>query len=320
MRPSGDQKVHEYRRIYAMKLIQQGKSNKEIASELNVSTRSVCKWKSRYSQFGPNGVLARPNRGRPSFLSRSEKAMLEKLLLQGAKKAGFETDLWTCPRVAELIKRRFGVAYHIDHIGRLLHGLGWSPQNPPRQAVEYDEAAVRLWVKRDWPRIKKTRRLNARIVFIDESGFLMAPFLRRTWAPKGQTPILKHIGKLHAKVSAIAALSMTPCRRRMLLYFRLHPQRSIDASLICQFLHQLRRQIRHAIIIVLDRLRAHKALKVRRMVERCTRPFLIEYLPAYAPSLNPLGTFENQLACQPVRSQYQSACRCGQMLHSSSKI
>jgi putative transposase len=68
---------------------------------------------------------------------------LEKKLLKGAQAAGFPTDLWTCPRVARLISSLFGVTYHVDHIGRLLHMLGWSPQKPERRAIERDEAKIR---------------------------------------------------------------------------------------------------------------------------------------------------------------------------------
>ena len=79
-------------------------------------------------------------------------------LLLGAQAAGFATDLWTCPRVTELIEKQFGVRYHVDHVGRLLHALGWSPQRPERRAAERDEAAIQNWIKSDWPRIKKKRQ------------------------------------------------------------------------------------------------------------------------------------------------------------------
>ena len=78
------------------------------------------------------------------------------LLIKGPLAAGFYTDLWTCPRVAELIKRRLGVDYHVDHVGRLLHELGWSPQKPARRAAERDEQEIRRWAREDWPRVKKT--------------------------------------------------------------------------------------------------------------------------------------------------------------------
>jgi transposase len=64
--------------------------------------------------------------------------------------------------VAELVQRRFGVEYHVDHVGRLLHDLGWSPQLPARHAVERDEAAIQRWVHETWPQVKKTPAAAAR--------------------------------------------------------------------------------------------------------------------------------------------------------------
>jgi transposase len=80
---------------------------------------------------------------------------LEQLLLRGAEAAGYAQDLWTCPRVAQLIAREFGVAYHVAHVGRLLRRLGWTPQRPRRLARERDESQIQRWIKVDWPRIKK---------------------------------------------------------------------------------------------------------------------------------------------------------------------
>lgn len=98
--------------------------------------------------------VPRPDDRRSS--APKHKRTLEALLLKGAQAAGFHTDLWTCPRVADVVERRFGVHYHVDHVGRLLHELGWSPQKPARRAVERDEAAIRRWVQEKWPRVKKT--------------------------------------------------------------------------------------------------------------------------------------------------------------------
>jgi transposase len=63
--------------------------------------------------------------------------------------------LWTCPRVTHLIRKEFNVTYHVDHIGRLLHSLGWSPQKPERRAIERDEKSIRNWVRYTWPHLKK---------------------------------------------------------------------------------------------------------------------------------------------------------------------
>ncbi len=112
------------------------------------------RWKAAVRQRGPDALRARPAPGRPPRLSPAQKEQLEGWL-QGARAHGFASDLWTCPRVAQLIVHRLGVFYHVDHIGRLLHALGWSPQKPQRRAAERDEERIQTWLKQDWPRIKK---------------------------------------------------------------------------------------------------------------------------------------------------------------------
>lgn len=158
MRPHGSPKALERRRRRAIELLNQGFQPVEVASQLGVDRRSVRRWKATYQKGGATAIRAQPAPGRPSALDEKAKARLERLLLKGAKAAGFPTDLWTCPRVAEVIGERFGVEYHVDHIGRLLRGMGWSPQKPTRRAVERDEAAIKRWAKTDWPRVKKTPR------------------------------------------------------------------------------------------------------------------------------------------------------------------
>lgn len=155
MRPYGTAQELERRRQRAIGLLEQGFPPVEVAERLGVDRRSVRRWKATHAREGPGGLRARPTPGRPGKLSVHEKERLEEMLLQGAKAAGFPSDLWTCPRVLQVIVRQFGVRYHVDHIGRLLHALGWTPQKPLRRAVERDEGKIRNWIKKDWPRIKK---------------------------------------------------------------------------------------------------------------------------------------------------------------------
>ncbi len=109
------------------------------------------------SQARREGDRSAADAGRPPKLDRRQRTRLEQLLLKGAQVAGYESDLWTCPRIAELIAEQFGVSYHPDHIGRLLRSLGWSPQRPQRRAAERNEQRIQGWVREDWPRIKKKR-------------------------------------------------------------------------------------------------------------------------------------------------------------------
>jgi transposase len=158
MRPNGSPDELERRRFRALNLLQQGHTPVEVARQLGVDRRSVRRWKSAFQQHGQQALAAQPAAGRPPRLRPGQKHALQRSLLRGAQAAGFETDLWTCPRVAQLIQQRFGIRFHPDHVCRLLHALGFTPQKPQRRAVERDEAAIRQWVKETWPAIKKKRR------------------------------------------------------------------------------------------------------------------------------------------------------------------
>ncbi len=155
MRPYGSPTQLEQRRQQAAILFNQGIPPVEIARKLKVDRRSVRRWKASYRKQGATGIKAKAVPGRPPRINTHNKTMLERELLLGACRAGYLTDLWTCPRIAALIKNKFKVVYHIHHIPRLLRSLGWSPQKPERRARERDEEAIQRWVKVDWPRIKK---------------------------------------------------------------------------------------------------------------------------------------------------------------------
>lgn len=100
----------------------------------------------------------------------------------------------TLARAAEVIERVAGVWYSPSQTWTILRTrLRWSRQRPARRAVERDEEAIAVWKQKEWPRIKRgARRRGALICFMDESGFSLLPMVRATWAPRGQTPVLKH--------------------------------------------------------------------------------------------------------------------------------
>lgn len=158
MRPAGSPEVLERRRRRAIVLLNQGHQPVEVARLLGVDRRSVRRWKAAYLKRGGEALSAKPAPGRPPKLDARARAELERSLLRGAQAAGFPTDLWTCPRVGQWIARRFGVHYHVDHIGRLLRSLGWTPQRPQRRALERDEKQIQRWVREQWPRVKKKPR------------------------------------------------------------------------------------------------------------------------------------------------------------------
>ncbi len=132
---------------------------KDVALAVGASRQSVSTWKKLAGARGAKAkaLAAKPQHVPTCRLSASQQAQLRRLLQAGPRQAGFGSDLWTLVRVAELVKRRFGVSYDPNHLGRLLHTLGFSCQKPKRRSKEQDPEAVQAWRENQWPRIKKGR-------------------------------------------------------------------------------------------------------------------------------------------------------------------
>ena len=140
-----------------MAMVQEGQSRAHVARALGVGSGTVTRWWQAYERKGDDGLAAKRHPGPKPKLSAYRRQLLGKRLLKGAKDNGFSTDLWTCPRITEVIERRYGVRYHVDHIPKLMASLGWSCQKPEKRAIERDEERIARWVTKDWPRIKKRR-------------------------------------------------------------------------------------------------------------------------------------------------------------------
>ncbi|MEM4724679.1 MAG: IS630 family transposase [Candidatus Hadarchaeum sp.] len=120
---------------------------------------------------------------------------------------------------------------------------------------------------------------------IDESGFMLQPLVRRTWAPRGQTPI-QYSWDRRERLSVISAITIAPRRRRLGLYFQVYND-NIRFDNVYAFLTILHRQLRRKFIVVLDRLSAHRK-GVRLLQAAHPDWFEVEWLPPYAPDLNPV--------------------------------
>src|SRR5580700_1712398 len=209
MRPKGTAAELERRRRRAVELVDQGESPTTVARILGVRTTSVHRW--RRLARRPHGLDARPVPGPTPGLSDYHLQKLERLLLQGAKKHGWPNELWTADRVARLIRERFGVSYHPEHVRRILkERLGWTSQKPKRKARERNDKEVERWKADELPRIlREAWKRQAHVVFLDESGFSLTPTVRRTLAPRGHTPVLECWDR-RDKFSAISAITLSP--------------------------------------------------------------------------------------------------------------
>jgi transposase len=156
MRPRGSPEFLEERRRRAVELLQEDLSLHEVARRVGCDASSVLRWRNALKAGGDTALRAKPASGRPRKLTAKQRARLVTLLSKGALAFGYRTDLWTTQRIAALIESRLGVTYHRNHVGKLLHELGWSHQKPERRALERDDDEIERWKREEWPKVKKT--------------------------------------------------------------------------------------------------------------------------------------------------------------------
>jgi transposase len=136
MRPKGSAAKLEARRRMAAKMLAKGQGIREVARTIGAAPSSVKRWKDALEQGGKDALKAKPHTGRPSRLSAKERQHLLRILKQGPRAANLRADQWTCQRVGTIIRRRFGVKYHPDHVSRILRAMGWNSRENGKKPVK----------------------------------------------------------------------------------------------------------------------------------------------------------------------------------------
>jgi len=159
---------------------------------------------------------------------------------------------------------------------------------------------------------KNAAREQAWIFFQDETGFTQQPSIRRTWAPRGQTPILRVRGNHWSKTSVSAALGFRWDGEKTRLLARTKPD-SFNGESLIEFLKQLKRFVGgEKVILIWDRLPAHRSKVMQGYLQQQRRWLAIEWLPAYAPDLNPTEGVWNNIKGREMANfcadQMEEAC------------
>lgn len=157
MRTEGSAAELERRRLLAVQRLQEGCPAEEIADLLGVAPRSVRRWAAAFRQRGVQGLAAQPAAGRPPKLSRTQEKVVRRWLAGSPTEHGFDTELWTAARLAQLIDEEWGIRFNPRYLAAWLRDRGFSPQKPQRAPRERDPEAIAAWLAAEWPRIKKRR-------------------------------------------------------------------------------------------------------------------------------------------------------------------
>jgi transposase len=276
-----------FRRHRAIELMRIGESKNTISRILGVSKTSLYLWE-RKASAGENLKTKSPG-GRPRRMNDRQLYELEELLKKGAKAHGWRNNLWTTARIRLVIKRHFGIKFCRSQVWHILHDyLNWSAIRPAKQAAKRDESEISRWKADEFPRIEREARdRNAFLAFIDESGFMMAPTIRRTFAPRGSTPVNK-INDPHGRISVSGTIVISPKRTLVdFHYYMLCDNTNFRGPTVIDCLKHLRRQIRGPITIIWDQIIIHSSKVVLEYLQTA-KDIIIESFPPYAPELNPV--------------------------------
>ena len=277
-------------RRLAVQRVFDGERSCDITKAYGLSDKVIFKWIRKAKKEGLDSLAPLPRSGRARTLKKEEEQEVKSwIVAKDPRQHRFDFCLWTRKIVADLIENRYGVILSVNSVGRLLHRQGLMPQKPLRRAYERDEAAVKEWEAKEYPKIKRlAKKQGAEIFWLDEASIRSDDLLLRTWRLKGQTPMVQTSGQRQS-ISAISALS-----NKGGFWYHVYTGRFNSEK----FIECLKRFIRHRkrpVILIMDRHPVHKAKKVREYIEAKKNKLRIFLLPLYAPDLNPHELVWNQM-------------------------
>jgi len=273
----------------AVDAVQAGVSPEIVARVMGISRATIYGWLELYRLSGWTALNAHKRGGRPRQLRDEHLEKLEELLKQGAASHGWINNLWTSKRVSEVIRQHFKVKISHSQANRILRSqLGWTYQKPIQRSYHRNEDEIIKWKSVTFKRVQKTaNKKKGYLVFIDETGFLLQPLSKRTYSPKGQTPVIR-VTDPHNRISVIGAITLSPIKNRTNLFFHLLPDNmNFNSRYILNFVKSLKTSLRKPVTIIWDSIPIHSADPVVSFINDDSR-LAIENFPPYAPELNPV--------------------------------
>jgi transposase len=232
--------------------------------------------------MGLKALRSRPASGRPRRLTpRQEQQVFRWINGSDPRQYGLDFGLWTRSIVADLIARKFDVKLGLSAVGALLARLGLTPQKPLQRAYQRDPEAIEKWRRETFPAIaRQAKAEGGEGFFWDESGFRADTVHGKTWAVKGQTPVVERPGQRQS----ISAASAVNARGG---FWYCTYEGALDAELFITLLQQMMKHRRKPVHLVVDGLPAHKTRRVKDYVASTKGKLTLHFLPGYAPDLNP---------------------------------
>ena len=276
-------KTLEEIRIRAVQRVQEGESPEAVINALGFSRACIYNWLARYRAGGWHALKTGSRSGRPKKLGGQQIAWIYRTVVdKDPLQMKFNFALWTRSMVGIMIKRKYGIKLSESSVGRLLRQLGLSCQKPLYRAYQQNPEIVKQWKEEVFPAIKKkAKKVGAAIYFQDESGIRSDFHSGKTWAIKGQTPVIKATGARFS-LNMVGAISTRGKLRFMVV------KGSVTAERICDFLDKLMHNTENSIFLIWDGHPTHRSKKVKEHIASFDGKLEVYFLPSYSPELNPI--------------------------------
>ena len=275
---------HE-RRVQVIRLRKTGATYEQIATQTGLSRTGVFDICKRHEAAGAKALRDAPT-GRQSgdgrVLSAAQEATVKKLITDKTPdQMKMPYALWTRAAVVQLIEHEFGIRLAVRTMGLYLARWGFTPQKPMKKAYEQSPAAVKKWLDEDYPAIAAAAKAEGgQIHWGDESGLRSDDVRGRSFAPKGQTPVIRVNSKRHG-LSVISTVTNKGQMRWRIF------EGALNTDILIDFLRRLIRGADKKIFLILDNLRVHHAKPVKAWLAAHADAIEVFYLPSYSPELNP---------------------------------
>ena len=288
-----DHTTLEALRVRAVRSVQEGESREAVARTLRVTSRAIYRWLAAYRRGGWDALKAKPLAGRsPKLDGKKLQWIYDTVTWKNPMQLKFEFALWTREMVAELIRKKYGIALAANSVGRLLAQLGITAQKPLHRAMERDEALVQKWLKTEFPKIKKMAQTQGADIYFGDAAHMRSDHhAGRTWGKKSATPIVEATGARHG-ISLISAITS-----RGKMRFMIKEKGGVNASVFIEFLKRLLVGATRTIFLIVDRGPAHRAKKTKAFVETLDGKLKLFFLPPYSPDRNP-----DELVCKHLKA------------------
>ena len=275
---------HE-RRVQVIKLRKADYTYDEIAALTGLSRTGVFDICKRHASSGAPALrdaVGGRKLGQQRLLSSEQEALVQKLITDKTPdQLKMPYALWSRVAVAELIEQRFGLKLKVRTMGIYLKRWGFTPQKPMRKAHEQSPAAVKKWLDEDYPGIaKRAKAEGAEIHWGDESGLRSDDVRGRSYAPKGQTPVVSVPNKRHG-LSIISTVTNKGQMRWRIF------DGALNSDILIDFFKRLIKDQPKKVLLILDNLRVHHSKPVKEWLAQHTEQIEVFYLPSYSPELNP---------------------------------